>query len=216
MAGSPAIARWTRSNRRTSLPAMSVMQVPQGHVLYRPDDECAGFVVVHMGTVKVSLTAENGREIVLYRVRPGEICLQTFGCLVNGSTYSAEAVAETPLQLEVIPAGEFQTRVASDPAFRQQLFAAVAARFADLERLVEDVALSSIAERLARALLRLAGSGTMVDATHEALATEIGSARAVVSRQLGAFQKDGLIQVTRGHIELVSPSGLQALAHSGE
>lgn len=192
------------------------MQVPQGHVLYRPDDECAGFVVVHQGTVKVSLTAENGREIVLYRVRPGEICLQTFGCLVNGSTYSAEAVAETALELEVIPAGEFQTRVASDNAFRQQLFSAVAARFADLERLVEDVALSSIAERLARALLRLAGSGMMVDATHEALATEIGSARAVISRQLGMFQKDGLIAITRGHIELVSPAGLQALAHSGE
>ena len=82
---------------------MSAMQVPQGHVLYRPDDECAGFVVVHRGTVKVSLTAENGREIVLYRVRPGEICLQTFGCLVNGTRYSAEAVAETPLELELRP-----------------------------------------------------------------------------------------------------------------
>lgn len=193
---------------------MAVMQVPQGHVLYRPDDECQGFVVVHTGTIKVSLTAENGREIVLYRVRPGEVCLQTFGCLVGGGTYGAEAVAETPLQLEVIPAGEFQAKVAGDAAFRQQLFTAVAARFADLERLVEDVALSSIEERLARALLRLAGSGTMVDATHEALATEIGSARAVISRQLGAFQRDGVIAITRGHIELIDPVRLAALAHS--
>lgn len=195
---------------------MSIMQVPQGHVLYRPDDECQGFVVVHAGTVKVSLTAENGREIVLYRVRPGEICLQTFGCLVNGSTYSAEAVAESPLELEVIPAGEFQARVASDAAFRQQLFTAVAARFVDLERLIEDVALSSIAERLARALLRLAGTGPTVDATHEALATEIGSARAVISRQLGVFQRDGLIAIARGHLELVDRPGLQALAHAAE
>ncbi len=190
------------------------MQVPQGHVLYRPEDECQGFVVVHSGTIKVSLTAENGREIVLYRVRPGEICLQTFGCLVNGSTYSAEAVAETAVQLEVIPAGEFQAKVAADAAFRQNLFTAVAARFADLERLVEDVALSSIAERLARALLRLAGPGRMVDATHEALAVEIGSARAVISRQLGQFQRDGVIAITRGHIELVDPARLTALAHS--
>lgn len=190
------------------------MQVPQGHVLYRPDDECTGFVVIHSGTVKVSLTAENGREIVLYRVRPGEICLQTFGCLVNGSTYTAEAVAETPLELEVIPASVFQARAGSDAAFRQQLFAAVAARFSDLERLVEDVALSSIAERLARALLRLAGDDNVVDATHEALATEIGSARAVISRQLGAFQRDRLIAITRGHIELLDRPGLHALAHA--
>lgn len=193
---------------------VAVMQVPQGHVLYRPDDQCDGFVIVHEGTAKVSLTAENGREIVLYRVRPGEICLQTFGCLVNGSTYSAEAVAETPLQLEVIPAGDFHTKVASDPAFRQHLFAAVAARFSDLERLVEDVALSTIEERLARALLRLAGEADTVDATHEALATEIGSARAVVSRQLGAFQRLRLIGIARGHIALLDRAGLLALAHT--
>ena len=216
MAGSPPIAHWTCPAPHTSLRAMSAMQLPQGHVLYHPGDECAGFVVVHQGIVKVSLTAENGREIVLYRVRPGEICLQTFGCLVNGTRYSAEAVAETALELEVIPTGQFQTRIAADAAFRQQVFAAVAARFSDLERLVEDVALSSIAERLARALLRLAGPDGVVDATHEALATEIGSARAVVSRQLGMFQRDALIGITRGHIELLDPARLRALAHSAE
>lgn len=195
---------------------MSVMHIPAGTVLFRPEAECGGFVVVHAGSVKVSLTAENGREIVLYRVRQGEICLQTFGCLVNHTCYSAEGVAETDLDLEVIPAGEFRRRVAEDGPFRERLFSAVAARFADLERLVEDVALSSVAERLARALLRLAGDGTVVDATHEALATEIGSARAVISRQLGAFQRDGLIEITRGHIAVLRPADLRALAHLPE
>lgn len=194
----------------------SAMNVPRGSVLFRPDESCAGFVVVHSGTIKVSLTAENGREIVLYRVRPGEICLQTFGCLVNGTTYSAEGIAETDIAIEVIPTGEFNRRVESDGAFRSSLFAAVATRFSDLERLVEDVALSSIAERLARALLRLAGPESVVDATHELLATEIGSARAVVSRQLGAFARDGLIAITRGHIELVDRDALQSLAGAGE
>ncbi len=55
------------------------MSVPRGAVLFRPEDPCQGFVLVRSGSIKVSLTAENGREIVLYRVRPGEICLQTFG-----------------------------------------------------------------------------------------------------------------------------------------
>lgn len=197
-------------------PVLPTMHVPQGTVLFRPEAECAGFVVVHAGSVKVSLTAENGREIVLYRVRPGEICLQTFGCLVNHTSYSAEGVAETDLELEVIPAGEFRRRVADEAPFRERLFSAVAARFADLERLVEDVALSSIAERLARALLRLAGDSAVIDATHEALATEIGSARAVISRQLGAFQRDGLIEIARGHIALRNRARLQDLAHLAE
>ncbi len=196
--------------------AIRATAVPRGTVLFRPDDACAGFVVVREGSIKVSLTAENGREIVLYRVRPGEICLQTFGCLVGGSPYSAEGVAETDLLLEIIPTGEFQRRVSAEPAFRQQLFAAVAARFADLERLVEDVALLSIEERLARALLRLAGEGQTVAATHEALAMEIGSARAVISRQLAAFARDGLVTAERGQIELLDRPGLEALAHLTE
>ena len=53
----------------------------------------------------------------------------------------------------------------------------------------------------------------MIDATHEALATEIGAARAVVSRQLGAFARDGLVTVERGHIALIDPDGLKQLAH---
>lgn len=192
------------------------LTVPRGTVLFRPEDACQGFVVVRSGTIKVSLTAENGREIVLYRVRPGEVCLQTFGCLVRDEAYSAEGVAETDLAIEIIPAGEFQRLVAQDVGFRQQLFRAVAARFGDLERLVEDVALSSIEARLARALLRLAGPGRTVDATHEALATEIGSAREVISRQLGLFARAGLIETARGHIELVDRAGLEALAHPAE
>jgi CRP/FNR family transcriptional regulator, anaerobic regulatory protein len=194
---------------------MSAMKVPRGTVLFRPEAACQGFVVVLKGSIKVSLIAENGREIVLYRVRPGEVCLQTFGCLVNHTAYSAEGVAETDLEIEVIPPGEFQRRVGSEPEFRDALFSAVASRFSDLERLVEDVALSTIAERLARALLRLA-IDDMVDATHEALAIEIGSAREVVSRQLAQFARDGLIEVGRGHIALRDPARLQTLAHTGE
>lgn len=195
-------------------PAPAPVAIPRGTVLFRPEQACQGFVVVRSGSIKVSLTAENGREIVLYRVRPGEVCLQTFGCLVKGNAYSAEGVAESDLEIEVIPVGEFQRRIEDDLAFRQQLFSAVAARFADLERLVEDVALSSIEERLARALLRLAGESDRLDATHEALATEIGSAREVVSRQLGLFTRAGLIAATRGHIDLIDRPGLEALAHS--
>ena len=106
--------------------------------------------------------------------------------------------------------------MANDRAFREELFAAVAARFVDLERLVEDVALSSIAERLARALLRLADAGDEVAATHDALATEIGSARAVVSRQIADFQRRGLIAASRGCIRLVERAQLEELAAVGD
>lgn len=189
------------------------LSIPRGTILFHAGQECSGFVVVHSGSIKVSLTAESGREIILYRVRPGEICLQTFGCLVNGSAYSAEGMAETDLEIEVIPAGAFQRCVAEDEGFRSRLFAAVAARFADLERLVEDVALTGFDARLARTLLRLADADGTVAATHEALAMEMGSGRAAVSRGLAQFAAEGLVEMGRGITRIMAPDRLEARAH---
>lgn len=186
--------------------------VRRGQVLFRPGQDCAGFVVVHGGTVKVSLTGESGREIVLYRVRPGEVCLQTFGCLINGKPYSAEGMAETDLDIELVPVAAFQQRVTDDLPFRTQLFAAVAARFADMERLVEDVALSGLEARLARVLLRLADGAGLVVATHEEIALEIGSGRAAVSRALGQLARRGLVASGRGSISILDAPALCALS----
>lgn len=188
------------------------LNVAKGQVLFQPGQACGGFVVVHEGTVRVSLTAENGREIVLYRVRPGDVCLQTFSALVHGAPYGAEGMAETDLVIEILAPAVFQARVVEDQDFRARLFGAVADRFCDLERLVEDVALTGIPARLARALLRMANAQRVLDIRHEALATEIGTAREVISRQLAAFSRAGLIAGTRGEILLLSPDGLRALA----
>ena len=70
--------------------------------------------------------------------------------------------------------------------------------------------------RGSRALLRLAGEDGTVHATHEGLAHEIGSARAAVSRQLGALARDGHIAVTRGEIRLASRAGLELIAGGAE
>lgn len=189
------------------------LQVPAGTVLFRPGDDCSGFVIVHEGTIRVSLTAENGREIILYRVRPGEICLQTFGCLVDHRPYAAEGVAESDLTLEVVPASQFEERLASDAEFRARLLRGVATRFADMEQLVEDVALTGFSARLARSLLRLRDAEGRITATHEALAAEIGSGRAAVSRGLASFARAGLIEMARGHLRVIDARQIEALSH---
>lgn len=187
-------------------------QIPAGTVLFRAGDPCRGFVLLQQGSLRVTLTAANGREVVLYRVTPGELCLQTFSCLAEGRDYSARGVAETDLVATIIPAAEFHRTLAADADFRERVVTAVAHRFADFERLVEDVALTGFPARLARSLLRLAGPGRRVGATHEQLAAETGSGRAVVSRQLARFAAQGLVTVQRGAVLLDDPAGLARLA----
>ena len=193
-------------------PARNRITIAKGTRLFHPGHDCQGNVVVHEGAIRVSITAENGREIVLYRVRPGDVCLQTFSALVHGSLYTAEGLAETDLVIDIVPPHAFQDLVVKDDAFRARFFGAVADRFSDLERLVEDVALTGIPARLARTLLRMADSQDAVNLSHEALAIEIGTAREVISRQLATFSRSDLISGTRGVIQLVSRPGLKALA----
>ncbi len=187
-------------------------RIEAGAVLFRPGDPCRGFVVLHEGTLRVTLTAASGREIVLYRVSRGDICLQTFSCLVEGRDYAACGIAETPLMAEVIPAVDFHRRLSDDSEFRRQVFSAVAQRFSDFERLVEDVALTGFTARLARALLRLANADGKVVATHEQLAVETGSGRAVVSRQLARFAAANLVGMERGQVSLLDWDALADIA----
>lgn len=189
------------------------LRLPAGSVLFRPDDVCAGFLVLRAGTIRVVLTAENGREVLLYRVTPGDVCLQTFACLVEHRPYAAEGIAESDIEAELIPAGLFEDRVAHDPAFRSMIFAGVAHRFADLEQLVEDVALTGFPARLARLLLRRVDADGLVTATHEALAVEAASGRAVVSRQLARFARAGHVELARGSVRILDRNALEALTH---
>ncbi|KUJ73732.1 cyclic nucleotide-binding protein [Ruegeria marisrubri] len=190
---------------------MSKLECPAGTVLFRPGQECPGYVRLHEGSIRVSLTAANGREVVLYRVGPGDVCLQTFACLTEGRSYSAEGVAETPIKGEILPHDSFRRAMASDDAFRAEVLGAVARRFADFEQLVEDVALTGFDARLARVLLRLARHD-VVHATHDALAAETASGRAFVSRRLAEFARQGLVALARGRISLLDRAGLERLA----
>ncbi|TMV10178.1 Crp/Fnr family transcriptional regulator [Ruegeria sediminis] len=190
---------------------MSNLKCPAGTVLFRPGQECPGFVSLQEGSIRVSLTAANGREVVLYRVGPGDVCLQTFACLTDGRSYSAEGVAETDIKGEILPHDVFRRSMATDESFRAEVLAAVARRFADFEQLVEDVALTGFDARLARALLRLAQDG-VVRSTHDALAAETASGRAFVSRRLAEFSRLGLVSLARGRISLLDRAGLERLA----
>jgi CRP/FNR family transcriptional regulator len=191
---------------------MRRISLPKGARVFSPGDPCPGFVLLESGTIRVSLAAENGREVVLYRVQPGDVCLQTFSCLINHGTYRAEGVVETDLSGTLLPPDLFQARMAEDADFRADIFGSVARRFGDFEQLVEDVALIGFDARLARALLRLRKGADRVSATHEQLAVETASGRAFVSRRLAEFARDGLVEPGRGYVDLTDIPGLERIA----
>ena len=185
---------------------------PKGKTLFRPGEACPGFLILEEGTIRVTLTGASGREVVLYRVTPGEVCLQTFSCLVSNEPYGAEGVVESDLVGEMVPAGQFREKFAEDTAFRERVMGSVAARFVEYQKLVEDVALTGFDARLSKALLRMTDTSGKVSATHSDLARETASGRAYVSRRLAAFARDGLVRQADDGIEILNREELQRIA----
>lgn len=160
------------------------------------------------GGLRVSLQDASGHAILLYRVGPGESCVLTTTCLLGGRTYPAEGVVETPLRGLLLPTPLVEALIESSPAFRRFALAQIGDRLADLLALVSEVAFRRTDARLAAWLAERARSrGPRLEATHEAIARELGTAREVVSRLLKELERRRLLRLGRGTIELAPGAG---------
>jgi CRP/FNR family transcriptional regulator, anaerobic regulatory protein len=187
---------------------LSPMTVPAGTRLFRENDPCQGFPLVLAGEVRVSRSAANGRELELYRVTPGEMCLVSSAGLFASQPLTARGVATSETTLCLLPPPDFQEALA-DPEFRRYVLGLFAARMADLTGLIEAIAFQRLDSRLASALL---GHGQQLKVTHQALADELGTVREIVTRLLHRFERDGLVELSRESITIKDSAGLRTIA----
>jgi CRP/FNR family transcriptional regulator, anaerobic regulatory protein len=181
-----------------------------GQAVFSPGASCRNYLVVRAGSVRVSTMTENGREVVLYRVGPGEACVLTTSCLLAGKDYDAFGVAETDVEALAVPKPVFEELLATSTAFRGFVFGQFGARFREVVAVVQEVAERQVDRRLARFLADRGADGPVL-MTHQAIATELGTAREVVSRLLKDFSLRGLVTLERGRIEVTDRQALARL-----
>ncbi len=187
------------------------MQVKAGNVLFRNGSACKAYVLVISGSIRVQKMDPEGREIVLYRVEDHQSCMLTTTCLIGHQDYPAEGVAETDVELVILPAESFQTALAESGDFRNFVMSAIGQRIVDLMVLIEDVAFGRMDVRIAQLLLSRSPATGSFHATHQEISTELGTAREVVSRVLKTFEQRGWISLSRGCIKLLDRDGLKSL-----
>lgn len=187
----------------------AVAHLPEGTELFVERQACRGFPLLISGTIKVVKSTPAGREMLLYRVEPGGSCVISSSCLLGHTAYTARGIAETPLQMLILPTALFDRLIAGNALFRDFVFHLLADRIAELMQLVEEVAFHRLDQRLAKLLL---GKSEPINATHQTLADELGSVREIVSRLLKGFAAQGLVSLGRERISLLDREGLRQLA----
>lgn len=199
---SPAAQRLLREN-------LQRMTAPTGHILFDLDSPCSLFVVIYEGSVRVIKPALSGREILLYRLEPGDSCVLTASCLLGRSNYPARGVVENDLVAFALAQPVFNHLLDSSTPFRALVFNHFSERIADLMQLIEEVAFGQMDQRLAAYLVERA---PLLEVTHQQIADELGTVREVVSRRLKQLEQRGLVRLERGQVEVNDVERLRRIA----
>ena len=190
---------------------MRRVAAPAGHVLFDLDSACTMFLLPYAGSIRVIKPAATGREILLYRLEPGDSCVLTASCLLGHATYSARGVVDSDLVGYTISQAMFQRLLGESALFCEFIFRYFAERVTDLMQLVEEIAFGGMDQRLAHYLLE---RGPQIEATHQVIADELGTVREVVSRRLKQLEARKLVRLERGQIVVLDEQGLRRLALS--
>lgn len=202
----PELARITDPAWLEAKQAATLHTLQRGTLLFRAGSPCLNFVLVVEGVIRVYMTSESGREILLYRVGAGEICVLTLSNLLGGAVYSAEGMTETGTCIVSIPPSYFNRALTSSHEFRAFIFSMIGRRLGEIMVLLEEITFKRLDIRLAQLLAQHSDSrgSNNLQMTHNDLAAELGSSREVISRILKEFERRGWVRLERGQIHIIS------------
>lgn len=176
---------------------------------------CSGVFIVKKGRLRIYILSEDGKEITLYRLSKGEMCMLSASCVLQSITFDVYVDAEEPSECYRITAsafGDVSDRVADVKIYALET---AVARFSDVMWVMQQILFMNMDKRLAIFLLDEAaatGSET-VTMTHELIARHLGTAREVITRVLKQLSEDGCVEVTRKGISLRDKKALRRIAN---
>lgn len=185
----------------------------KGTNIHSTESECIGVLLIKRGEFRVYILSEDGREITLYRLSQGDICILSASCVLNSITFDVHIEAEVETEAYLINIGTFSKISRQNVYVENFAYRNTIERFSDVMWAMEQILFMSLDKRLAIFLLDeiTKTNTTELQITQEQIAKYIGSAREVVSRMLKVFQSQGILEQSRGSIHILDKSLLKRL-----
>ena len=186
----------------------------KGTRVHSPLESCVGILLLRTGQLRAYLLSEDGRDVTLYRLFAGEVCILSASCVMDSVNIDLYIDAEEDTDAYCISAGIFRQLMQENVYVRCYAYQLTAERFSDTMWTMQQVLFMSADRRLAIFLTdELAKTGgDEVRMTHDQMAKYMGSAREVVSRMLKYFAQEGWVHLYRGGVQILDKKKLQALA----
>lgn len=181
-------------------------------VISRTDEDCKGAIILHSGQFRIYIISDEGREVTLYRLHAGDMCVLSASCLLDSIEFDViiEAVEDTDATL--IPAGILHQIKERNPYAELFLSKTANERFSDVMWTMQQILFMKTDRRVAIFLWDeiTKTKNTTITYTHDEVARFIGSAREVVTRILKYFADEEIVKLNRGKIEIIDKDKLRA------
>ena len=207
---------WNQLNtdeQRLLLDSLSFQTVPKGTLFRGGGGERSALILIRSGQMRAFVYSEEGREITIYRLFAGDMCLLCAPCVVRAIQFDVTVQAEKETEFWRIPAQVYQDLMARSAAVANYTNELMANRFSEVMSRMEQFMWKRMDKRVAAFLLQESAiEGTReLRVTHEAIANHLGSRREVITRTLREFQSAGLVALSRGMVTILDQEKLSAL-----
>lgn len=194
-----------------------------GQTVFAEGEPCTGLYVVESGHVRIFKSSPGGREQVLSIEGPGSSVAEL--PVFDGGNYPASVTAVDDATLLFVSKQDFQSLCLTHPQVSLKVLRVVGARLRRLVGIIEELSFTTVRHRLAAYLVRLAKtSGKRTDqgieitlpANNQELASQIGTVRELVSRNLSRFQAEGMMTINGRSVTVIDLKAMEAELQSGE
>ena len=194
-----------------------------GETVYAEGEDCTGLYVVESGHVRIFKSSTGGREQVLSIEGPGSSVAEL--PVFDGGNYPASVTAIDDATLLFVSKQDFQSLCLTHPQVSLKVLRVVGARLRRLVGIIEELSFTTVRHRLAAFLVRLAkgspertteGIEIMLPANNQELASQIGTVRELVSRNLSRFQAEGMLKIDGRRVTVTDLKALEAELQSGD
>jgi CRP-like cAMP-binding protein len=199
----------------------------KGDYLFFEGDAAEALVFVAEGRVKMIKHSESGRETILATFGPGQIVGEV--AVLSGKAYPATAQALEPTTTFSLARAAYVALVQAHPKLAWALIEELGRRLQGAHETIRSLAVEKVERRVARVLLRMAnttgerleeaGTDTSSDAvritiplSRQDIADMAGTVLETAIRTMSKFQRQGLVETREGHIVLLQPHRLVAIA----
>lgn len=205
--------RLSPAGRETFAACSSIRECEKGSLIHSDRDECLGILLVLSGQIRVYIQSDEGREVTLFRVGPGQVCTLSASCIMEEITFEILMEAVEDSRILVTPICGIRRLMKENVYVENFIYKKTAEDFSEVMWSMSQMLFSSFDKRLAAYLedeRRKTGS-PRIATTHDQIAKNLGSAREVVSRMLKYFEREGLVSLSRGAVTITDPERLKAL-----